>query len=371
MNHETLMAEALREAERGLYTAQPNPRVGCVLAKDGLVIARGFHRQTGQGHAEANALASAGNSAQGATAYVTLEPCSFVGRTPACAASLIKAGVKTVVYAMTDPHPGNRGRGLEMLVAAGIEVIGPVLEASAQRLNPGHVKRYATGLPYVRLKLAMSLDGKTALANGQSQWITGTAARQDVQRLRARSSAIVTGVDTVIADDPALTVRAADLGIEFAELAASIPRPIVVMDSNLRIPLTAKLLKLPQSRVACGSDRVATAPANLPVLGLERRADGRLDTHYLLVKLGAMDCNEVLFECGATLAGTLIQSGLLDEIVMYIAPRMMGQDARSLLNIPTIDTMDDLITLNMLDVRRVGQDLRLTIQPISSSVEDD
>ncbi|MDC1368896.1 bifunctional diaminohydroxyphosphoribosylaminopyrimidine deaminase/5-amino-6-(5-phosphoribosylamino)uracil reductase RibD [Pseudomonadales bacterium] len=362
MNHETFMAEALREAERGLYTAQPNPRVGCVLVKAGQVIARGFHLQTGHGHAEANALKVAGTAARDATAYVTLEPCSFVGRTPACADSLIKAGIKTVVYAMTDPHPGNCGKGLEKLVAAGIEVVGPVLQASAQALNPGHIKRFATGMPYVRLKLAMSLDGKTALANGRSQWITGAAARHDVQRLRARSSAIVTGVETVIADDPALTVRATDLEVEFAELAAGVARPLIVMDSNLRIPLTAKVLTQPQTQIACGQDRVAEAPAHLPVLGLARDVDGRLDIRDLLENLGAQDCNEVLFECGATLAGSLVQSGLLDEIVMYIASRMMGHDARSLLNLPTIATMEDLVELEIADVRRVGEDLRLTMK---------
>jgi diaminohydroxyphosphoribosylaminopyrimidine deaminase/5-amino-6-(5-phosphoribosylamino)uracil reductase len=361
-HHEFFMAAALREAERGLYTAQPNPRVGCVLVKQGQIIARGFHQQTGQAHAEANALLTAGVEAQGSTAYVTLEPCSFVGRTPSCADALVQAGVTQVVYAMTDPHVGNRGKGLAKLQAAGIEVTGPVLEASARALNPGHIKRYETGMPFVRLKLAMSMDGKTALANGASQWITGAAARHDVQLLRARSSAIVTGVQTVIDDDPALTVRAEGLQVELADLAASIARPIVVLDSNRRMPTAAKLLHNPQTLIACGADLCGAEPPAANVLGVKRSADGRLDLTDLLAQLAARDCNEVLFECGATLAGSLVRSGLLDEIVLYMAPRFMGKDARSLLNIPTIDTMHDLVELAITDVRTVGKDLRLTLK---------
>jgi diaminohydroxyphosphoribosylaminopyrimidine deaminase / 5-amino-6-(5-phosphoribosylamino)uracil reductase len=361
-HHEFFMAAALREAERGLYTAQPNPRVGCVLVKHGQIIGRGFHQQTGQAHAEANALLAAGPAAAGSTAYVTLEPCSFVGRTPSCADALVQAGVKGVVYAMTDPHVGNRGKGLAKLVAAGVEVTGPVLEASARALNPGHIKRYETGMPFVRLKLAMSMDGKTALANGASQWITGAAARHDVQLLRARSSAVVTGVQTVIDDDPALTVRAAGLQIELAELAAGIARPIVVLDSNQRMPATARLMNHPQTLIACGEDLCRGGPQAANVLGVKRAADGRLDLTDLLAQLAARDCNEVLFECGATLAGSLVCSRLVDEIVLYVAPRFMGKDARSLLNLPTIDTMGDLVELMITDVRSVGKDLRLTLK---------
>lgn len=369
--HEAFMALALREAERGLYTAQPNPRVGCLLVKAGEIVARGFHLQTGKGHAEANALRDAGTQAFGATCYVTLEPCSFAGRTPSCADALILAGVKTVVYGMTDPHTRNQGLGLSKLQDAGIEVIGPVLEASARALNPGHIRRFETGLPFVRLKLAMSLDGKTALANGASQWITSPAARQDVQRLRARSSTIITGVDTVISDDPAMSVRADELGVEYADLAANVARPIIVMDTHLRIPRQARILQNPLTRVACSAASVAAGAAvdkgknkdkevgNLPTITTSLGPDGRLDIGELLRHLASQDCNEVLFECGATLAGSLVSSGFLDEIVLYMAPRLMGKDARSLLNIPAIDNMGDLIELDIQDVRQVGTDLRL------------
>jgi diaminohydroxyphosphoribosylaminopyrimidine deaminase/5-amino-6-(5-phosphoribosylamino)uracil reductase len=365
--HEAFMALALREAERGLYTAHPNPRVGCLVVKDGDILSRGFHLQTGQGHAEANALRDAGTQSVGATCYVTLEPCSFVGRTPSCADALIRAGVKTVVYGMADPHPRNQGLGLTKLQDAGIEVIGPVLEASARALNPGHIRRFETALPFVRLKLAMSLDGKTALANGASQWITSPAARQDVQRLRARSSAIITGVDTVISDDPAMSVRADELGVENSDLAASVARHIIVMDTHLRIPRQARILRNPLARVACSSAaalKAAEAYAekeeqNIQTMATSLGADGRLDIRDLLHQLARLDCNEVLFECGATLAGSLVSSGLVDEIVLYMAPRLMGNDARSLLNIPAIGTMGDLIELEIQDVRQVGSDLRL------------
>jgi diaminohydroxyphosphoribosylaminopyrimidine deaminase/5-amino-6-(5-phosphoribosylamino)uracil reductase len=296
---------------------------------------------------------------------VTLEPCSFVGRTPSCADALISAGVKTVVYAMTDPHTRNRGLGLGKLRDAGIDVVGPVLEASARALNPGHIRRFETGLPFVRLKLAMSLDGKTALANGDSQWITSPAARQDVQRLRARSSVVVTGVETVISDDPAMTVRADELEVEYADLAATVPRSIVVMDTHLRIPRLSRILQNPQTQVACSAAAALTmADADQQARRIRTMAtslgpDGRLDIRELLRHLASQDNNEVLFECGATLAGSLVRSGLVDEIVLYMAPRLMGKDARSLLNIPAIGNMGDLIELDIQDVRQIGPDLRL------------
>ena len=372
-SHETFMALALREAERGLYTAQPNPRVGCLLIKDGEIVGRGFHLQTGQGHAEANALRDAGARAGGATCYVTLEPCSFVGRTPSCADALISAGVKTVVYAMTDPHTRNQGLGLAKLRDAGIDVVGPVLEASARALNPGHIRRFETGLPFVRLKLAMSLDGKTALANGDSQWITSPAARQDVQRLRARSSAVVTGVETVISDDPAMTVRADELQVEYAELAATVARSIIVMDTHLRIPRLSRILQNPLTQVACSAAAALTMAEvdhqarNIRTMATSLGPDGRLDIRELLRHLASQDNNEVLFECGATLAGSLVRSGLVDEIVLYMAPRLMGKDARSLLNIPAIGNMGDLIELDIQDVRQVGPDLRLVARITSTN----
>lgn len=358
--HEKYMALAIREAEKGLYTARPNPRVGCVLVKNGQVIGKGFHLQTGTAHAEVNAIASATTDVAGSTAYVTLEPCSFVGRTPSCADLLIEKGISRVVFAAEDPHDGNRGKGFDKLRAAGIEVIGPVLEASAIELNRGHFKKYQTGLPYVTLKLAQSLDGKTALADGSSQWITGPEARLDVQRLRARHCALVTGVDTVIADDPGLNVRAKDLaGYEYAELAASIRRPIVVMDSMGRMPATAGLMQNDNLIVASTQHR-----ENFPARQLEIGADdkGHIPLLQLLQFMVAEeDCSEVLFECGATLAGGLIQSGLLDELVLYIAPKLLGHSARGLANID-IAEMIDAPDFELVETRQVGADLRLTLR---------
>ncbi len=378
---ERFMAQALRLAEKGMYTTQPNPRVGCVLVCDGVQVAAGYHLKDGQGHAEANALAElAGNIADGKvnsnasiTAYVTLEPCSFQGRTPSCAHALVKAGITRVVYAMTDPHPDNRGKGLNVLRDAGVKVDGPLMETSAKLLNLGHIKKYEQGLPYVRLKLAMSLDGKTALKNGESQWITGTDARKDVQKLRARSSAIVTGVQTIIDDDPQLTVRATDLDVDFADLSASVKRKIVVLDSNLSIPSDASVLKNSETILVCVADAyharadVETKTSEKSFLGTrlwhtEANADGRVDLHSMLRQLAQIGCNEVLFECGATLAGALIATRLVDEVIVYMAPKLMGNEAKSLLNFASPDNMRDLAELEIKDVRQLGKDLKVTAQ---------
>jgi len=358
--HETYMALAIREAERGLYTARPNPRVGCVLVRDSAILGKGFHLQTGAGHAEVNAIKAASGDIAGATAYVTLEPCSFVGRTPSCAETLIEQGIKRVVFASEDPHPGNRGKGLGKLKAAGIEVIGPVLESSAILLNPGHFKKYQNNLPYVRLKLAQSLDGRTALANGTSRWITGIEARRDVQKLRARSCAIVTGVDTVIADNPGLNVRAEDLSSEYAMLAGQIRRPIVVLDSTGRMPASAKLVSDPNLIVASLNQR---ADLDVQQSIIEPDDKGQIDLRQLLQFLvQEEDCSEILFECGATLAGSLIQSGLLDELVLYIAPKLMGSSARGLVQLDELLDMGDAPTFSITESRQIGDDLRLTLQ---------
>jgi len=358
--HETYIALAIREAERGLYTARPNPRVGCVLVRDGIILGKGFHLQTGTGHAEVNAIKAAGGDVAGATAYVTLEPCSFVGRTPSCAETLIKQGIKCVVFASEDPHPGNRGKGLDKLRAAGVEVIGPVLESSAISLNPGHFKKYRHNQPYVRLKLAQSLDGRTALANGASHWITGIEARRDVQKLRARSCAVVTGVDTVIADNPSLNVRAEDLRSEYAQLAGQIRRPIVVLDSKGRMPASAKLLSDPNLIVASLSRRPDLDVQQCVITASDK---GQIDLQQLLQFLvQEEDCSEILFECGATLAGSLIQSGLLDELVLYIAPKLMGSGARGLIQLDDLLDMNDAPTMSITDSRQIGDDLRITLQ---------
>lgn len=359
------MAEALRLAERGLYTSHPNPRVGAVVVNRGRIVGRGFHLRAGQAHAEVNALAEAGEAARGATVYCTLEPCSFQGRTPSCARALIEAGVSRVIVAMEDPHRRNAGAGLAMLKDAGISVTCPYMESSARLLNPGHIKRFEAGLPYVRLKLAMSLDGKTALAGGESKWITGIAARRDVQKLRARSSAIVTGVQTVIDDDPSMTVRAEELAVDHAELAASVARPIVIVDSHLRVPARRRLLDNSNTLLACLDDAPETAAIACRKLRLPPDGRGRIALNALLARLADLECNEVLFECGATLAAAVLEADLVDELVVYSAPVALGADARALLNLAKIDSMQDRIQFQTADVRNIGADIRITYIPVS------
>ena len=362
-SHEFFMAQAFREAERGMFTARPNPRVGCVLVKDGEIVSRGFHLQTGTGHAEANAIKNAQTDITGATAYVTLEPCSFKGRTPSCAHALIDHGVSRVVYAATDPHPGNRGLGLDKLRAAGIEVIGPVMSQEATALNPGHFKKFNHGLPLVRLKLAASIDGKTALSNGESKWVTGPEARQDVQRWRAMSCAVITGVDTVIADDPSMSVRAAELDTEYAEIAAEIRRPIVVLDSNNRMPASAALRRNNNLIHVTGDHVSSEGPAQV---SMPLNDAGRIDLLQLLQYLVEQeDCSEVLFECGATLAGSLLSTGLVDELIVYIAPKVMGSGARDLASFGPLYNMDQVMNFDTIDVRQIGHDVRLILKPQS------
>ncbi|MFT5210082.1 MAG: diaminohydroxyphosphoribosylaminopyrimidine deaminase [Flavobacterium sp.] len=356
------MSLALREAERGLYTAHPNPRVGCVLVKKGEIVGKGFHLRTGQGHAEANALLDAGILALGATAYVTLEPCSFSGRTPSCADALIAAGLSRVVYGMEDPHTENRGLGLAKIRNAGIQIDGPVLELSARALNPGHIRKFDSQMPYVRLKMAMSLDGKTALKNGLSQWITGPEARRDVQRLRARSSAIVTGVQTVIEDNPALSVRQDELDIEFSQLASEVDRKIVVLDPEKRIPLNTKLLSNPNLLLATLNDPKNTAHLSVEQVQLAADGNRRIDLSALLRELAKRDCNEILFECGATLAGSLVSSQLVDEFIIYLAPKLMGHTSRSLLKMGEIALMEEVPELEIMDIRQLGNDIRISAQ---------
>jgi diaminohydroxyphosphoribosylaminopyrimidine deaminase / 5-amino-6-(5-phosphoribosylamino)uracil reductase len=365
------MASAIRLAEKGLYTTDPNPRVGCILVKDDHIIGSGYHLTAGEGHAEANALLQAGDAARGATVYVTLEPCSFHGRTPSCARALVEAGVKRVVAAMTDPHEKNAGAGFRILRESGVEVTTPILEASARQLNPGHVKRCETGLPLVRLKLAMSLDGKTALANGESQWITADAARRDVQKLRARSSAIVTGVQTVIDDNPGLMVREDELKAEHSKLAAARTRPVYVLDPTLRVTPDAHIVNNPDNVLVCVHGAASDRSFNCRLL--EARDDGRkrINLRRFLQQLAAENCNEVLFECGATLGGDLLRQGLCDELVIYMAPRVMGSGARSLLNLPEIDTMGDLLDMKIRDFRFIGDDVRITAVPNQTRKESD
>lgn len=346
------MALALRLAELGLNSTNPNPRVGCVIVRDGQVIGEGWHQRAGTPHAEVHALTQAGAAARGATVYVTLEPCSHHGRTPPCAEALIAAGVGRVVAAMRDPNPQVAGRGLVQMEAAGILVDCGLLEEPAREMNIGFVSRMTRGRPWVRSKVAASLDGKTALANGVSQWITGPAARQDVQAWRARACAILTGVGTVLADDPQLNVRDIDT-----------PRqPLrVVLDSQLRTPPSAKLLRGGALIVSAVEDMPkiqALLDAGADVLALPS-ATGRVDLALVLQLLAERGVNELMVEAGATLNGALLEAGLVDELVLYLAPMLLGESARGLFALPALEKMDQRTDLVLRDVRQVGNDMRV------------
>jgi diaminohydroxyphosphoribosylaminopyrimidine deaminase/5-amino-6-(5-phosphoribosylamino)uracil reductase len=361
------MARALQLARRGRYTTFPNPRVGCVLVRDGEIVGEGWHRRAGEPHAERIALAAAGERAHGATAYVTLEPCSHHGRTPPCADGLIEVGVARVVAAMEDPNPQVAGQGLARLRNAGIRVETGLLEADARALNPGFIRRMQGERPWMRLKLAASLDGRTAMASGESQWITGPAARRDVQFLRARSAAVLTGIGTVLADDPSLNVRldSADLGLP-SDLPVRQPLR-VVLDSSARTPPDARLLRLPGSVLICvakGADggRVAALErAGAEICRLPTDASGHPAWPAVMDALRAREIDEVLLECGATLAGSALQAGVVDELVLYLAPQLLGDAARGLVHLPGVERLEQRIELAMNDVRQVGEDLRLTL----------
>ncbi|HEX7972496.1 MAG TPA: bifunctional diaminohydroxyphosphoribosylaminopyrimidine deaminase/5-amino-6-(5-phosphoribosylamino)uracil reductase RibD, partial [Thiobacillus sp.] len=330
----------------------PNPRVGCVIVNKGAVVGEGWHERAGTPHAEIHALKAAGDAARGATVYVTLEPCSHHGRTPPCAEALIQAGVARVVAAMTDPNPLVAGGGIAMLTLAGVTAEVGLMEAEARALNPGFVSRMTRGRPWVRLKTASTLDGKTALANGASQWITGEAARADVQKLRGRACAILTGSGTVLADNPRMTVREVDIGRQ----------PLrVIVDSELRTPKDATILP---ALVACHHADPA-ARATLEQAGAEvvelPAADGRVDLPGLLALLAQRGVNELHVEAGAALNGALLQAGLVDEWVAYVAPMAVGDDARGLFAMSPLATLADAARFKLADVRQLGGDLRLTL----------
>ncbi len=346
------MARALQLAALGLNTTSPNPRVGCVLVKDGKIIGEGWHQRAGEAHAEVHALRAAGSAAQGATAYVTLEPCSHFGRTPPCAGALIAAGISRVVIAMQDPNPLVSGQGIALLRDAGIEVEYGLIESVARELNIGFFARMTRGLPWVRSKIAASLDGRTALANGTSQWITGEAARQDVQRWRARSCAVVTGIGTVLADDPQLNVRI-DTGRQ----------PLrVVLDSDLRIPPNAKIIQ--QGTLIFTASTHAHNIAALQARGVQvvflPGADKRIDLQAVMRDLAQRGINEVLLEAGRTLNGAMLKAGLVDELVVYLAPQFLGDAARGMANLGELTQLEQRMNLVWQDVRQVGNDLRIT-----------
>lgn len=369
------MARALQLARRGLYTTDPNPRVGCVLVRDGQVIGEGFHRRAGEPHAERHAIEQAGKRARGATAYVTLEPCCHHGRTPPCTDAMLDAGIARLVVAADDPNPLVAGQGLARLQAAGVAVEQGLMAEQARALNPGFERRMREGRPYVRLKLAASADGRTAMASGESRWITSEAARRDVHRLRARSSAILTGVGTMLADDPSLNVRlgAEDLcGLQPGE---SPRQPLrVIADSRLRMPTNAQMLSLPgQTLIAAVGvageplDQADAAQA-LRAVGAEVEwlpadATGALDLRALLRLLAAREINELLIESGPTLAGAALQAGLVDELWLYQASHLMGDAARGLCQLQGLESMAQRLPLQLKDVRQIGPDLRLIYSP--------
>lgn len=350
------MLRALELARRGRYSTHPNPRVGCVVVRDGTVVGEGWHQRCGEPHAEVLALGAASERAKGATAYVSLEPCSHHGRTPPCADALIEAGVARVVVAMEDPNPQVAGTGLQRLRDAGIAVDSGLLATTAAAVNPGFIKRMRSGLPYVRVKLAMSLDGRTAMASGESKWITSDAARQDVQRLRAQSSAIVTGIGTVLADDPGMNVR---LSADALAGVAPVFQPLrVILDPRGKMPADARMLGLE------GETLVLTAKEDVTLPGAEVMQmagnDSALDLVAVLRLLGEREINEVLVEAGPTLAGAFVSAGLVDELVVYLAPHLMGADARGLLNMPGLERMEQRVELDIQDIRAVGKDWRIT-----------
>ncbi len=365
------MSRALELAARGLNTTHPNPRVGCVIVRGDRTVGEGWHEWPGGPHAEIMALRAAGEQAAGATAYVTLEPCSHFGRTPPCADALIEARVGRVVFALEDPYPSVRGRGAARLRAAGLEVESGLLQGEAAELNAGFIKRMTEGRPWVRVKLAMSLDGRTALANGASQWITGEAARSDAQSFRARSSALLTGVGTVLADDPRLDVRLEAPGAR---------QPLrVVLDSGLRTPAGARLfdgagevwiftasddagrraaLEARGARIE-RLDEGSAPRAGPPAHADPAKAAARLDLPRVLTRLAQAQVNEVHVEAGATLAGALLRSRLADELLVYVAPVLLGPQSRPLVELPQLERLEEASRFELIESRQIGADLRL------------
>ncbi len=355
------MAHALELAERGLWTTDPNPRVGCVLAHGGRVVGAGWHRRAGEPHAEAEALQAAGDRARGATAYVTLEPCSHHGRTPPCADALIAAGVARVVYALADPNPRVNGGGAARLAAAGVAVRSGLCATEARALNIGFLSRMTRGRPHVRLKLGASLDGRTALADGTSRWITSAEARADVQLLRARSSAVGSGAGTVVSDDPRLDVRLE--GVERQPLR-------VVFDARLLTPPSARVFAPPGealllTRPGHDSARLDALRAAGARVEIVPAATHGLDLDAALRLLATLEVNELLIEAGARFAGACIDAGVVDELVVYLAPSLLGHTARPLAELPMLASLDERWAFEFRDTRRVGPDLRLTLVPVA------
>ena len=361
---ERFMERALTLAAKGINTTHPNPRVGCVVVNDGAVVGEGWHRMAGEEHAEIIALGQAGKRARGATLYLTLEPCSHHGRTRPCVHALIKAGIRRAVIAMEDPNPLVNRAGISALRGAGIEVDLGVGKHSAQKLNRGFCKRILHGRPWVTLKMAVSLDGKTAMASGESQWITGPEARRDAHKLRAASSAILTGVGTVLRDDPQMTARPQESG----EMERQPLR--VILDSNLSTPRQAKILRPPGRALiitTAGNDRDAELLSGdaVEVIPCRERA-GRIDLQQVMTELADREINELMLEAGPRLSGNMLKARLVDQVVIYMAPDLLGNDARGMFNIPELETMADKYRLKFHDLRMIGEDLRLRLDIVAS-----
>lgn len=364
----TYMTLALRLAEQGLYTTQPNPRVGCVIVKNKQIIGQGAHLIAGEAHAEIFALCQAGAAAKDADVYVTLEPCTHYGCTPPCEQALIAAGVKRVVIAMQDPNPLVGGNGLQNLKSQGIQVEVGLMEKEARALNPGFISRMTRGMPYVRCKIAASLDGRTALKNGKSKWITDESARLDVQHWRAQSCAIITGIGTVLADNPLMNVR-----LEHITRQAITRQPLrVIVDSHLQMPLNAKMLDITTIKhspitVAYAIDTnnraLALTHTGAKLLHLPNE-NNRIDLQALLSHLAINGINEVLLEAGQVLNGAFLEANLIDEFIFYYAPKIMGADAQAMFSIPELTDLQQVMDLEILDVRQFGQDIRFRAKPI-------
>lgn len=359
------MQRAISLAKRGHFTTSPNPRVGCVIVRNEEVVGEGFHQKAGQGHAEVHALKQAGIKAKGATAYVTLEPCSHYGLTPPCAEALIKAQVAHVIAAMVDPNPKVSGRGLELLNAAGITTQFGLLEQDARALNPGFIQLMTTKLPYVRCKLAASLDGKTAMASGESQWITSAEARTDVQRLRAQSCAVICGADSVIFDDAKMTVRWHDLGeLKNSYAEADVRQPVrIIIDGKNRLTPDLAIFQS-ESKILLIRHTIENDHA-WPHFVEQVQIDKAENSEYinltlLLRYLAKQGLNDVLIESGSQLTGAFVSQNLVNELILYQAPKLIGHDGRGLVNMPTVLQLDEAKNLEIQDMRMIGKDIRLT-----------
>jgi diaminohydroxyphosphoribosylaminopyrimidine deaminase/5-amino-6-(5-phosphoribosylamino)uracil reductase len=357
---EKFMARAIKLAQKGLFTCHPNPAVGCVIVNDNVIVGEGWHDFAGQPHAEINAIKAAGKRSAGATMYVTLEPCCHHGKTPPCTRAIIKSGIQRVVVAIEDPNPMvNRG-GISELQRAGIDVLCGMCKSDARKLNRGFFKRISTGVPWVTLKTAISLDGKTAMQSGESQWITSEAARRDAHKLRAGSSAVLTGVGTVLRDDPSMTVRLDGVQRQPAR---------IILDTNLSTPMDARIFDGKGTVYILTTDPEKDAMESYPAKGVEIinciSSAGRIDLHQVMKELGSREMNSVLLEAGPRLNGSMLECGLVDELVVYMSPDMLGSDARGMFSIPGIENLSDRVGMEFQGAVMVGRDLKLTLKPLA------